>query len=121
MVSSPAAPSFLDATALDGLLSRMGSPDEFHGMLREFLDDSAALLADLNAAAAAGAGRLHDLERSAHTMKSMAHVVGAHTLEAACREVELEARHHHEVPPQAVADLSQRVHEAQGAVERFLD
>ncbi|MEA3143366.1 MAG: Hpt domain [Thermoplasmata archaeon] len=118
MASHGTGKGSLDERVLGHLLRAMGSDAEFREMLHEFLLSSDALLADLNAAA--WQGRLHDLERTAHTMKSMAHVVGALALETTCRDLELQARGHQEVPYEAVHGLSTQIHEAQGAVERFL-
>jgi HPt (histidine-containing phosphotransfer) domain-containing protein len=95
----------------------MGTPEEFRSMLREFLIGSDRLLADLQQARRAG--RDADVQHTAHTLKSMAHMVGARRLEQTCRHLEAAARVHH-VPQGAVADLSTCVRQAQGAVERIL-
>lgn len=108
----------LDQAALAQLLRSMGTTAEFRSMLREFLHASDRLLGDLSAAA--GSGRAREVERTAHTMKSMAHVVGARALETTCRELELRARGPERLPPEAVAGLCMLVHETQGAVERIL-
>lgn len=87
-------------------------------MLRDFQAGSGHLLADLEQALAAG--RLPALERSAHTLKSMARLVGARSLEESCRHVERAARAKQPVRQEEVARLSASVQEAQGAVARFL-
>src|SRR5690348_160288 len=96
----------------------MGTSEEFQEMLREFLTGSDRLLADMRRALRAG--KILDVERSAHTLKSMAHLVGARDLESTCRHLELAAHLHHPVPQDAVADLSTRIEQAQGEVARFL-
>lgn len=87
-------------------------------MLREFLDSSRRLMVDMKDAVQAG--RIHDLERTAHTLKSMAHMVGARDLEDTCRDLEMKARVSSRVPTDAMANLFLQLQQAQGAVERFL-
>lgn len=108
----------LDPQVLARLLRTLGTPEEFNAMLREFVDGSGTLLADLQRALTAG--RILELERTAHTLKSMAHLVGARSLEESCRHVERAARARQPVAREEIAGLSACVEEAQGAVARFL-
>jgi len=85
-------------------------------MLEEFLSASRRVDADLQRAAAER--RWVDAERAAHTLKSMARMVGAVELAEACALVEGGAAG--ALPPDAVEAVARRVVQAQGAVKACL-
>lgn len=76
----------LDPHALDRLRRTMGNEGEFRSMLEEFLSSSARLMQDLERACEAS--RAVDVERTAHTLKSMARMVGAFELAETCADTE---------------------------------
>jgi HPt (histidine-containing phosphotransfer) domain-containing protein len=82
----------LDPSVLNSLrqLTQPGEPDVLAEVLGLFLLEAAGRLETIRAAAAAGDAAA--LERAAHTFKGAAGAVGAMTLQAACRELEEQAK-----------------------------
>lgn len=66
----------------------MGSQASFEDLLREFLVSCTALVAQIERPARPPA---RGVERAAHTLKSMARLLGAEALAEACRKVEFAA------------------------------
>ena len=107
----------LDSEALGRLRRTMGSEAEYRDMLAEFLLASARLMADLQKGAAAG--HWHDVERAAHTLKSMARMVGAFAFADACAAAETDAPRA-QLSAGAAAALAEDLHQAQEAVRACL-
>lgn len=103
----------LDSEALGRLRRTMGSEREYLSMLQEFLSSSSRLAGELDAAQRAG--RRQDVERVAHTLKSMARMVGAFPLAEACAAAEADAALA-PLPDAQVRELGERLALAQGAV-----
>lgn len=111
MASQPVAS--LDPDALRRLRRAMGTQEEFRGMLEEFVAASRRVFADLEQAVAAK--HAVDAERAAHTLKSMARMVGATPLAEACAEAEA-----HGPTPASVAAIRGRLDGAREAVRECL-
>jgi PAS domain S-box-containing protein len=80
-----AAPA-LDPDALDRLAETIGGPDALAELTRTFLDDSERLLSELRQSVEAG--RVEEVRRHAHTLKSTAASFGATELSDLCRRLE---------------------------------
>jgi HPt (histidine-containing phosphotransfer) domain-containing protein len=76
----------LDPRSLTALRATLGSDESFQGILHDFLSSSAMLSRQLQAGLAGG--RADEVERAAHTLKSMARLLGASRLGDTCRQVE---------------------------------
>jgi CheY-like chemotaxis protein len=85
-----AAPTTLDATAIERMRSIAPDDESFDRLVSSFLDNGASLLARL--ADAAEAGDIDLLRRTAHTLKSNAAAFGATGLADLCGELERQAR-----------------------------
>ena len=107
----------LDAATLENVRRTMGSQANFEDLLREFLTSSAALIAQIDSRRPSAG-----IERAAHTLKSMARLLGAEALAEACRKVEF-AAHGPRAPP-VPAHLVEKVRSealhAQEAVRRLI-
>jgi GAF domain-containing protein/CheY-like chemotaxis protein len=89
--SAPAAaPTTLDATAIERMRSIAPSDEAFTQLVGSFLDNGTSLLAQL--ADAAGNGDTDLLRRTAHTLKSNAASFGATELADLCGALEAQAR-----------------------------
>jgi signal transduction histidine kinase/DNA-binding response OmpR family regulator/putative methionine-R-sulfoxide reductase with GAF domain len=88
--SEPSAPALLDPAALTRLRTIAPNPEAFARLVSTFLDNGAALVAQL--ADAAGSGDLEVLRRNAHTLKSNAASFGAGELAEWCGTLETRAR-----------------------------
>lgn len=71
---------------LNRLRATLRSEESFQGLLQDFMSSSASLSRQLHAGLAGG--RPEDVGRAAHTLKSMARLVGAAKLGETCRQVE---------------------------------
>ncbi|MFO1532202.1 MAG: Hpt domain-containing protein [Thermoplasmatota archaeon] len=107
----------LDQDALGLLRRTMGSEAEFRSMLEEFLVASKRVWGDLDAAARNG--RNQDAERAAHTLKSMARMVGAFALADSCADAEALAVRE-PLPAGTVRTIEARLDAAQDAVQTCL-
>src|ERR1041385_2913874 len=76
----------LDPRSLTALRATLGSEESFQGILRDFLSSSSMLSRQLEAGLAGG--RADEVARAAHTLKSMARLLGASRLGETCRQVE---------------------------------
>lgn len=101
------------------LRATLGTPAAFRGLLQDFLASSARLAGDLQVALARG--RFQDLARAAHTLKSMARILGATELAETCRSIEVEGRSPTpNVPRAKVQEAVTQVALTRRAVERLL-
>jgi HPt (histidine-containing phosphotransfer) domain-containing protein len=106
----------IERAALDELVAMTGGERAFLGELIDtFVTDAASMLAELDAAVAAGDDAA--LLRPAHSLKSNALSFGAHRLTELCRAVEADARNG-AVPDAAarVATIRDEVAAVQGAL-----
>ena len=110
----------LDEPSLARLRATLGDEQELQEILREFLVSSGRLLQQM--ATALRRRRTHDVERAAHTLKSMARLIGAKELAEACRAVEFLAHGPSPppIPPHMVTNVAAHTRNAQEAVERLL-
>lgn len=112
--------STLDGPSLDRLRATVGDPAGLQEILHEFLACSQRLVRQMTSARRRG--RIHEVERAAHTLKSMARLIGATDLAEACRVVEFLA--HGPAPPPVpshlVANVDRHARQAQEAVQRLL-
>ena len=110
----------LDGPSLARL--REAFPDEkgLREILEEFLFSSSRLLQELTSAAEQQ--RTQVVERAAHTLKSMARLIGAPELAEACRAVEFRAHGASAPPvlPHMVTRVAEHTRQAQEAVGRLL-
>lgn len=105
----------LDPRSLDALRATLGSEESFQGILRDFLSSSAKLSAQLEAGLAGG--RADEVSRAAHTLKSMARLLGAARLGETCRQVETLSHHRPlAVPSDLVQATMDQLEAAQRAV-----
>jgi CheY-like chemotaxis protein len=97
-----------DPGPIDDLLEAMGAggPELVRTLVATFLEEAPRLLAV--AAEAQAAGRVDEVKRSAHSLKSSSAALGAMGLSAACRRLEAAAA-------AAEAGLDILIHAAQGA------
>ena len=79
-------PAALDPRSLTRLRVTLGSEESFQGLLHDFMSSSASLSRQLHAGLAGGSAE--DVARAAHTLKSMARLLGAAELGDTCRQVE---------------------------------
>src|SRR5688572_16855046 len=110
----------LDGPSLARLRSTLGDEQGMQELLKEFLSSSSRLLHQMTSALRRR--RTQDVERAAHTLKSMARLVGATELADACRAVEF-AAHGAAAPPvpaHMVTRVAAHTRQAQEAVERLL-
>jgi HPt (histidine-containing phosphotransfer) domain-containing protein len=91
----------------------MGDEASYRGMLEEFLSSGPAYVDALRAAR--NQADWAAVERSAHTLKSMAQMVGATQLALACRELE-----HAAASGQAAPDVQAAWRQAEQAVRACL-
>jgi HPt (histidine-containing phosphotransfer) domain-containing protein len=114
--------SILDGPSLARLRAALGDDQGLHDILDEFLVSSDAILRQMTDGLQHREAR--QVERAAHTLKSMAGLIGATTLADACRTVESQAHGHSHAAPALDPSLLERVAEhardAQEAVERLL-
>src|SRR5687768_17374135 len=110
----------LDGPSLARLRATFGDEQGVREILEEFVVASGRLLQQMTSALARQSSR--EVERAAHTLKSMARLIGATELAEACRAVEFRAHGASAppVPPQMVARVVLRTRQAQEAVERLL-
>jgi CheY-like chemotaxis protein len=80
----------LDPGALDRLSETIGGPEALTELTRTFLDDSERLLSEVSQSVEAG--RMEDVRRHAHTLKSTAASFGATELSDLCRRLEEQAQ-----------------------------
>ena len=82
----------VDPSVLDTLTARLGDrgPAFRTSLVQTWRDETAARLADLDTAAAAGDA--DGVARVAHTLKSSSSALGAQPLAALCEEIELSLR-----------------------------
>lgn len=112
--------SVLDGPSLGRLRAAFGDEQGLQDLLKEFLVSSAKLLRQMDSGLKRQ--RTPDVERAAHTLKSMARLIGATELAEACRAVEFQAHGARAppVPPQMVARVAGHTRLAQEAVQRLL-
>lgn len=110
----------LDGPSLARLRATLGDETSLQEILEEFLVSSARLLRQMDAAMERQ--RTREVERAAHTLKSMARLVGATQLAEACRVLEFQAHGASAppVPPHMVARVALHARAAQEAVERLV-
>lgn len=110
----------LDRPSLDRLRETLGDQEGLREILHEFVVASGRLVQQM--AVARRRGRTPDVERAAHTLKSMARLVGAKDLAEACRKVEFLAHGAaaRPVPGPLVAAVAAHAKDAQEAVQRLL-
>jgi HPt (histidine-containing phosphotransfer) domain-containing protein len=106
-------PNPLDPRSLSALRTTLGSEESFQGILRDFLSSSDQLSAQLEAGLAGG--RADEVGRAAHTLKSMARLLGASRLGETCRQVETLA---HNRPLAVPSDLVQATMDQLEAAQR---
>lgn len=83
----PAAPATtLDLQSLSDLRATLGTDESFRGLLTDFLSSSASLADQLRGGLAGAPAQ--SVAMAAHTLKSMAWLVGATALGETCRRVE---------------------------------
>lgn len=105
----------LDPRSLTALRTTLGSEESFQGILRDFLSSSATLSRQLEAGLAGG--RADEVTRAAHTLKSMARLLGASRLGETCRLVEtLSHSRPLAVPSDLVRDTMDQLEAARRAV-----
>lgn len=110
----------LDGPSLGRLREAFGDEQGVQDLLKEFLVSSRRTLRQMTFALKRQ--RTPDVERAAHTLKSMARLVGATQLAEACRAVEFRA-HGAAAPPvpeAMVTRVAVQARLAQDAVERLL-
>lgn len=89
----------LDLSSLNRLRVTLGSEESFQGLLHDFMASSASLSRQLHAGLAGAPPQ--DVSLAAHTLKSMARLLGAAELGDTCRRVEsLAHRTGSGVPPE---------------------
>jgi histidine phosphotransfer protein HptB len=117
---SSAGHTVLDGPSLARLREAVGDEASLHEILEEFLASSARLLRQMTEAVERQ--RTREVERTAHTLKSMARLVGATQLAEACRAVEFRAHGASAppVPPPMVARVALHARVAQEAVRRLV-
>ncbi|HUR24845.1 MAG TPA: Hpt domain-containing protein [Candidatus Thermoplasmatota archaeon] len=105
----------LDAAALDRLRLTFRDEATFQDVLREFLTSSRSLQHQIEAGGP-------DVQLAAHTLKSMARLVGADALAEACRVVEFAAHgaRAQPVPRPLVAAIAFHMQHAREELERLL-
>src|SRR5687767_3438572 len=109
----------LDGPSLARLRATFGNEQGLQEILEEFLVSSGRLLQQMTSALRRR--RTQEVERAAHTLKSMARLVGATELADACRAVEFQAHGASApVPPHMVLRVAVHTRQAQEAVERLL-
>ena len=97
----PTAPDgALDAQSLVSLRATLGSDESFRGILHDFLSSSATLSTQLRSGLAGAPPK--EVGRAAHTLKSMARLLGANQLGETCRRVESQTN---ATPPVVSPDL----------------
>src|SRR5688572_7302146 len=118
--SAGRATPVLDGPSLDRLRATFGDQEGLQEILDEFLVSSSRLVHQMTSARRRG--RTQEVERAAHTLKSMARLIGAKDLAEACRKVEFLAHGPAPppIPPQLVANVTVHTRQAQEAVERLL-
>lgn len=83
----PTAPDgALDAHSLDSLRATLGSDESFQGLLHDFMSSSARLSTQLQSGLSGAPPK--EVGLAAHTLKSMAWLLGATQLGETCRRVE---------------------------------
>ncbi|MHB1261778.1 MAG: Hpt domain-containing protein [Thermoplasmatota archaeon] len=110
----------LDGPSLVRLKAAFGDEQGVREILQEFVVSSGRLVRQM--ASALKRQRTSEVERAAHTLKSMARLLGATELAEACRAVEFRA-HGASAPPvpeDMVARVAVHTRQAQEAVERLL-
>ena len=114
------AAAVLDGPSLARLRATFGDEQSLREILQEFQVSSGRLLQEMTASLKRH--RTQEVERAAHTLKSMARLVGATELADACRAVEFQAHGASAppVPPHMVARVAMHVRQAQEAVQRLL-
>ncbi|HJQ93025.1 MAG TPA: Hpt domain-containing protein [Candidatus Thermoplasmatota archaeon] len=110
----------LDEASVARLRATFTDEDGLRDILNEFLVSSGRLLGQLTSALERQ--RTLEVERAAHTLKSMAKLVGATDLAEACRAVEFRAHGASAPPvlPHMVTRVAVHLRQAQEAVERLL-
>jgi HPt (histidine-containing phosphotransfer) domain-containing protein len=110
----------LDRPSLARLRATLGDEQGLQEILEEFLVSSSRLVQQMGTACQRQ--RTREVERAAHTLKSMAKLVGATDLADACRAVEFQAHGASAPPvdPRLVARVAVQARHAQEAVERLL-
>lgn len=115
----PAAQGTLDLSSLTRLRVTLGSEESFQGILHDFMSSSASLSRQLHAGLA-GASQ-QDVRRAAHTLKSMARLLGAAELGNTCRQVETLAQGPGtSVPPELLVTALNQLHATRQAVGSLL-
>lgn len=106
----------LDIVALDRLRLTLRTEEAFRGLLQEFLTSSKPLMRHMEAGG-------KSVELAAHTLKSMARLIGAEALAEACRAVEFAAHgpRAEPVPRKLVGEVALHLRKAQEALERLLE
>src|SRR5688572_30198224 len=118
--SAGRATPVLDGPSLDRLRATFGDQAGLQEILGEFQVSSSRLVHQM--VSAQRRGRTQEVERAAHTLKSMAKLIGAKELAEACRAVEFLAHGPSPppIPPPLVANVDLHARRAQEAVERLL-
>jgi HPt (histidine-containing phosphotransfer) domain-containing protein len=105
----------LDPRSVTALRATLGTEESFQGILQDFLSSSTSLSRQLTAGLAGG--RADEVARAAHTLKSMARLLGASRLGETCRQVEtLSHAKPLAVPSHLVQDTMEQLEAAQRAV-----
>lgn len=82
----PVSAGMLDTQSLVSLRRTLGSEESFQDILRTFLSSSGQLARQLEGGLSGAPAR--DLVLPAHTLKSMARLLGANALGETCQEIE---------------------------------
>ena len=116
----PAAPDgALDAQSLLDLRTTLGSDESFKGLLHDFLQSSASLSTQLHAGLAGAPPKAVGM--AAHTLKSMAWLLGATQLGETCSRVEsLSNATPPAVPPDLLRDALDQLDATRRAVGSML-
>lgn len=114
MPTIPAARGTLDLGCLNRLRATLGSEESFQGLLHDFMSSSASLSRQLHSGLAGG--RPEEVGRAAHTLKSMARLVGASELGETCRQVESLSRATTQFPPDLLKAALTQLDETRRAV-----
>ncbi|MEK6974825.1 MAG: Hpt domain-containing protein [Candidatus Thermoplasmatota archaeon] len=109
----PVTAGMLDSQSLVTLRRTLGTEESYQDILRTFLTSSNQLARQLERGLAGAPSK--DVVLAAHTLKSMARLVGANALGEACREVE---RRWQATPPVVSAQLLRTTLEQLAATRR---
>lgn len=110
----------MDGAGLERLRLNVKHESTVRELLQEFMVSSTPLVHQMERGMAHG--RVRDVELAAHTLKSMAKLIGANPLAHACRTLEFAAHGATtaKIPQPMIEQVSLHLRDAQGAVARLL-